>query len=137
MTTTLDRPAEEGRPAPPPQTGRPESARATVPRRGLPAAPVHRPLPHEGISLVAVRGDLSASDGPRLARELQDLAASGARTLHVDLTAVTYVDGVIARLFLSHAWRLEKDSRGLLLTHVAPKVRRMLRWYGADYLVVR
>lgn len=86
---------------------------------------------------LALRGSLSLSDRSRLASELEDLVASGARTVHLDLSAVTHVDDHIARLFLSTSWRLEKDNRMLMLVGVQPKVRRMIKWHGAGHLIVR
>ena len=138
ITSTVDSSDDAGLTAPSPQVaGLPRPRTAHSPDVG-PAGPAPRRTPsHNGVSRLLLRGDLTAPQGPQLAGQLQELASGGATTLQVDMSYVTHVDAAIARLILRHAWRLEKDQRSLLLIHAAPKVRRVLGWYGADYLIVR
>lgn len=98
-------------------------------------APSSSSVVDDGTALLALRGDLRRSDGPRIARLLDEHVASGARIVYVDMAAVGYVDAAIARLLLITAWRLEKDRRRLLVVRADRRVRRMLQWAGADYLM--
>ena len=135
ITSTVDSSDDAGLAAPSPQVAslpRPRTAHA--PDVG-PAGPApHRPPSHDGVSRLLLRGDLTA---PQLAWQLKEFASGRATTLQVDMSSVTHLDAATARLILRQAWRLEKDQRSLLLIHAAPKVRRVLGWYGADHLVVR
>ena len=90
---------------------------------------------HDGMARLALRGELSLADGARLLVQLQDLAGSGARTLHVDMSAVTQVDAAVARLLLRFSWRVHEGGQRLLVVHAPRQVRRMLRWIGADELL--
>lgn len=113
--------------------------RATAAHETKPPAPsvvqvgraAHRSPSYEGTAELALRGDLTTPDGGWLAAELDDLVQSRARTIRIDLSAVTYVNAVITRLLLSNARRLEKEKRYLTLVNAQPKVRRMLKWHGA------
>ena len=138
ITSTVDRSDDAGLAAPSPQVaGLPQPRTAQAPDV-VPVGPApRRPPSHGGVSRLLLRGDLTAPQGPQLACQLEDFASGRATTLHVDMSSVTRVDAATARLILRHAWRLEKDQRSLLLIHAARKVRRVLGWYGADYLVVR
>ena len=138
ITSTVDRSDDAGLAAPSPQVSSlPQPRTAQAPDIG-PAGPAPgRPPSHDGVSRLLLRGDLTAPQGPQLASQLEDFASGRATTLQVDMSSVTHMDAAIARLILRHAWRLEKDRRSLLLTNAAPKVRRVLGWYGASYLVVR
>ena len=135
ITSTVDRSNDAGEVTPSPQvTSLPQPRTAQAPDVG-PAGPApRRPPSHAGVSRLLLRGDLTA---PQLAWQLEQFASGRATTLQVDMSSVTHTDAAIARLILRQAWRLEKDQRSLLLIHAAPKVRRMLGWYGADHLVVR
>ena len=138
ITSTVDRSDDAGPAAPSPQVAsqsRPRTAQA--PDVG-PAGPApRRPPSHDGVSRLLLRGDLRAPQGPQLAGQLQEFVSGQTTTLQVDLSSVLHVDAAVARLILRHAWRLEKDQRSLLLIHAAPKVRRVLAWSGAGYLIVR
>ena len=138
ITSTVDRSEDAGLAAPSPQVAsqsRPRTAQA--PDVG-PAGPApRRPPSHDGVSRLLLCGDLTAPQGPQLAWQLEEFASIRATTLQVDMSSVTHVDAAIARLILRHAWRLEKDQRSLLLIHAAPKVRRVLAWSGAGYLIIR
>ena len=138
ITTTVDRSEDAGPAAPSLQVARlPRPHTAQAPDVG-PAAPApRRPPSYDGVSRLLLRGELTAPQGPQLARQLEELASGQATTLQVDMSSVTHMDAAIARLILRHAWRLEKDQRSLLLIHAAPKVRRVLAWYGAKYLMSR
>ena len=138
ITSTVDRSEDAGLAAPSPQVASQSRPRtAQVPDVGPAGPDPRRPPSHDGVSRLLLRGDLTAPQGPQLACQLEEFASSRATTLPVDMSSVTHVDAAIARLILRHAWRLEKDQRSLLLIHVAPKVRRVLGWSGAGYLIVR
>ena len=138
ITSTVDRSDVAGIAAPSPQVARlPQPRTAQAPDIG-PAGPApRRPPSHDGVSRLLLRGDLTAPQGPQLVCQLEEFASGRATTLQVDMSSVTHVDAAIARLILRQAWRLEKDQRSLLLTNAAPKVRSVLGWYGAGYLIVR
>ena len=138
ITSTVDRSDVAGIAAPSPQVARlPRPRTAQAPDIG-PAGPAPRRSPsHDGVSRLLLRGDLTAPQRPQLALQLEEFASGRATALQVDMSSVTHMDAATARLILRHAWRLEKDQRSLLLTNAAPKVRRVLGWYGAGYLIVR
>ena len=138
ITSTVDRSDDAGEVTPSPQVASlPQPRTAQAPDVG-PAGPApRRPPSHDGVSRLLLRGDLTAPQGPQLACQLEEFTSGRGTTLQVDMSSVTHVDAAIARLILRHAWRLEKDQRSLLLVHAAPKVRRVLGWYGAGYLIVR
>jgi anti-anti-sigma regulatory factor len=128
VTTLLSPPADQltelPRQAPP-------QALAEVVTR--PAAPATRTRP----SALALTGTLSASDVHWLEPKLEELVATGARTVEVDLSGVQAMHASVARLLLRTSWHLGDPSRALLLLHPQRQVRRVLRFYGAGGLVVR
>ena len=138
ITSTVDRSDNAGPAAPSPQVASLPRPRTVQAQDNGPVGPApRRPPSHDGVSRLLLRGDLTAPQGPQLAWQLEEFASGRATTLQVDMSSVTHMDAAIARLILRHAWRLEKDQRSLLLTNAAPKVRRVLGWYGAGYLIVR
>lgn len=128
MTTLLTR-APEHTATPPEQRPAPATASTAPARRATPAPPAVRSLP--------LSGELSKADVSRLEPELEQLVATGARTVEVDLSRVSHMDAAVARLLLRTSWRLGDPARALLLRHPRPQVRRVLRWYGAAGLVAR
>ena len=138
ITSTVDRSDNAGPAAPSPQVESLPRPRTVQAQDNGPVGPApRRPPSHDGVSRLLLRGDLTAPQGPQLAWQLEEFASGRATTLQVDMSSVTHMDAAIARLILRHAWRLEKDQRSLLLTNAAPKVRRVLGWYGAGYLIGR
>lgn len=141
MTTTLQRPAVIPAPTPPlPASTPPPTRSAPAPQidpDDSSARPPHAPMAHDGVMRLALRGALTDEDRSSLMSRLDDLVATGARTLHLDLSAVTHVEGGVARLLLSTSWRLEHEHRSLVLIRVQPHVRRMIKWYGAGHLLAR
>ena len=138
ITSTVDRSDDEGPAALSPQVaGLPRPRTAQAPDIGPVGPAPRRPPSHDGVSRLLLRGALTAPQGPQLALQLEEFASGRATALQVDMSSVTHMDAATARLILHHAWRLEKDQRSLLLTNAAPKVRRVLGWYGAGYLIVR
>jgi len=132
MTTLLTRTPEQAttlphQPAPP--TAGPVPPARVAPRIAAPAPPDARCL--------VLSGALSCDDGPWLEPQLEELVATGARTVEVDLSDVTAMDGSVARLLLRASWRLGDPARALHLLHPQPVVHRVLRFYGAGGLVVR
>lgn len=100
------------------------------------AAPVSPPAPPAARRLV-LSGGLSRADGSWLEPQLEALVATGARTVEVDLSGVTAMDGHVARLLLQTSWHLGDPARSLHLLHPRRVVHRALRFYGAGGLVVR
>jgi len=99
-----------------------------VPRQpSAPALPALRRLD--------LTGALTRSDVADLEPRLEELVASGARTVEIDLSGVQAMDGAVARLLLRTSWHLGDSSRALVLLHPRPQVRRVLRFYGAGDLV--
>ena len=133
MTTLLTRapdaatPLVEEQPAPP--AAAPTALASTT-------APVSPPTPPSARRLV-LRGGLSRADSSWLEPQLEALAATGARTVEVDLSGVTAMDGAVARLLLRTSWHLGDPARSLHLLHPPRVVHRALRFYGAGGLVVR
>lgn len=127
MTTLLTRAPDQA--TTPPQQFAPTTAAPPVPTRtSAPAPPAVRRLD--------LTGALSRSDVSALEPRLEELVASGARTVEVDLSEVESMDGAVARLLLRTSWHLGDPGRGLLLLHPRPQVRRVLRFSGAGSLVV-
>jgi len=146
MSTALQRAAEQQivvlpQPGPSPQeeaglqVARTDETPAVVP--GEPAPTLLPRPPSAGTARLALRGELSATDRSWLASELEDLVASGARTVEIDLSALGYADMAVARLLVRTEWRLGDVSRKLLLIHPQPQVRRVLQWCGGRHLLVR
>jgi anti-anti-sigma regulatory factor len=94
------------------------------------------PTPPSARRLV-LRGGLSRADSSWLEPQLDALVATGARTVEVDLSGVTAMDGAVARLLLRTSWHLGDPARRLHLLHPPRVVHRVLRFYGAGGLVVR
>ena len=116
--------------------------RTDVPRQ---AGPVPVPAPDTAAAMtrpptagrLALTGTLTKADTGWLEPRLAELAATGAATIEVDLSAVQAIDGAVARLLLRTSWRLGDPARALLLLHPSRLVHRVLRFYGAAGLVVR
>jgi len=133
MTTLLTRAPESPTPLPDEQPAPPAAAPSAL---ASTAAPVRSPAAPSARRLV-LRGGLSRADSSWLEPQLDALVASGARTLEVDLSGVTAVDGAVARLLLRTSWHLGDPARSLHLLHPRRVVHRALRFYGAGGLVVR
>ena len=114
-------------PAPPPAA--PAPAAPVRARTAAPAPPTVRRL--------VLTGTLSKADTAELGTTLEELVATGARTVEVDLSQVDAIDAAVARLLLRTSWHLGDPSRSLVLLHPQRQVRRVLRFYGAGGLVVR
>lgn len=127
MTTLLSPPADQLTEVPqvPTQAVAPVGPRPSPPARRRPRASI------------ALTGTVSASDVHWLEPTLEELVASGASTVEVDLSGVEAVHASVARLLLRTSWHLGDPSRALLLLHPQRQVRRVLRFYGAGGLVVR
>ena len=145
MTTSLQRTADQQVLAlPQPGPSRQEAGGLQARTHDEPAvvagepAPTLPPRPPSAVTArLALQGALTAADCPWLAREFEDLVASGARNVEIDLSAVEYADAAIARLLVRTEWRLGDVTRRLLLLHPQPQVRRVLKWYGGRHLLRR
>jgi len=125
--TTLLAPAPEQRTDLPRQAG-------PVP---VPAPRTAAATPPPAARRLALAGTLTKDDTVWLEPRLAELAATGAATIEVDLSAVRGMDGAVARLLLRTSWRLGDPARALLLLHPSRQAHRVLRFYGAAGLVVR
>lgn len=149
MTTTLIPPTAD-RPTATTTTEGPGPLEAGTAHQVAPAAPARTPVDrsdaaprppaapaHSRTARLALSGDLGRADSSWLAPELDALAATGAAVVEIDLSAVTHLDGAVARLLLRTSWRLGDPSRKVLLLDPPTQVHRVLRWYGAGHLVPR
>lgn len=89
----------------------------------------------EPISVVQVEGPLRTPVSPSLRQEVQARLARGERALVINLAAVNDIDaagiGELVRIF-----NMAIDEGAVLrLTHVAPRIREMLRRLGLSLLV--
>ena len=128
MTTLLTRAPERTEPVP--EQLAPDRPAAPVPARTTPPAP-------PAVRRLVLSGALSKTDTAWLEPNLENLVATGARTLEVDLSRVQSIDATVARLLLRTSWRLGDPERNLVLLHPRRQVRRVLRFYAAGHLVVR
>jgi len=124
MTTLLTRDPARTEPAPAQRTPVGEPSRSTS------TAPAVAPR-------LALSGALTRSGTGELEQRLEQLVATGAGAVEVDLSGVTSMDTAIARLLLRTSWRLGDPGRRLLLLHPSGPVLRVLRFVGARHLVVR
>ena len=112
-------------------------APATVPAPSAPTAPTAPTVPAvPAVPRLVLDGVLTRADTPRLEPLLDELRATGARTVEVDLSRVESIDPAVGRLLLRTSWRLGADRR-LLLLHPRRQVHRVLRFCAAGDLVVR
>jgi len=137
MTTLLTRTPDRATTLPQQQPAPPAADPTAPARAAAPVTPPVAPPAPPAVRQLVLSGALARADSSWLEPQLEELVATGARTVEVDLSGVEAMDGSIARLLLRTSWHLGDPARALLLLHPQPVVRRVLRFYGAGGLVVR
>jgi anti-anti-sigma factor len=79
---------------------------------------------------VTVRGELDMASGPKLARALDDPAATGTARTFVDMSEVGFIDSDGMRTLVEAGRRAEATGRELRLVSASPAVRRTLELTG-------
>jgi anti-anti-sigma factor len=80
----------------------------------------------DGVTTVALRGELDLATIPMLQRSLAEAAPSWSKEIVVDLSEVTFIGLRGARALDTSIHQLEHDGHAVSVTHVRSNVRRML-----------
>lgn len=84
----------------------------------------------QGVTVVAVAGDLDAEGAPDLRHRLDDLLATGRRDFVVDLADVELVDGSGLRALVGFFTRVRIGHGDVRVCALAPRVRRVFELLG-------
>jgi anti-sigma B factor antagonist len=85
-------------------------------------------------TMVSAAGELDVNTAPELREQLARLVTEGARTVVVDLAAVTFVDSTALSVLVSALKRLRQADGDLQLEAPSPSVRRVFEITGLTRL---
>ena len=80
---------------------------------------------HNGIALVAVRGELDISTSPCLRDKLVELATSGDTRLVIDLEAVEFLDSTGLGVLVGGLKRMRSNGGDLALVCTKPRILKV------------
>ncbi len=79
----------------------------------------------DGVTIVAVHGNMDSNTSPAAQQQLDALLAGGAKKLALDFTALDYISSAGLRVLLGTAKRLNGSGGALRLFGLNPSVREV------------
>ncbi|MDX6720047.1 MAG: anti-sigma factor antagonist [Solirubrobacteraceae bacterium] len=87
------------------------------------------------VHTIGLFGELDLATADRLARELERVEATDARSIVLDLSGLTFMDSSGVRLVLSASARSRADANRLTMLRGGAVVQRVLELCGVDDLL--
>jgi anti-sigma B factor antagonist len=87
---------------------------------------------NEDVALVAVAGELDLYSAPRLQDGIDEATTTEARTVVVDLSAISFIDSTTLGVLVQRSKRLARDGQALAVVSNDPRTLRVFQITGLD-----
>jgi anti-sigma B factor antagonist len=113
-----------------------EANRCEQHQPGTPTGRIRTTASDDWRAAIELRGELDLVRAAELRSELQRHLDAGRRIIRIDTARLTFIDSTIINELLTASARCQREHGALILTHVPPRIRRIITLTGLDNLLL-